>query len=62
MLADEPTGNLDPVNAEKVLETLFELTNRSDATLLAVTHDHQILSRFRQTIDFADVHERGTAP
>ena len=61
VLADEPTGNLDPVNAEKVLDTLFDLTSRSGTTLLAVTHDHQILSRFRQTVDFAEFHGQGTA-
>ncbi len=59
VLADEPTGNLDPVNAQRVLELLFDLTRRSGATLLAVTHDHQILDRFQKTIDFAEFDPRG---
>jgi putative ABC transport system ATP-binding protein len=59
VLADEPTGNLDPVNAQLVLEMLFDLTRRSGATLLAVTHDHQILDRFQKTIDFAEFDSRG---
>jgi len=57
LLADEPTGNLDPVNAEKVLEILFDLARVSGATLLAVTHDHGVLRRFQRVVDFADFHD-----
>ena len=46
LLADEPTGNLDPVNAGNVLDILFEQTRRSGATLVAVTHNHDLLPRF----------------
>jgi putative ABC transport system ATP-binding protein len=52
LLADEPTGNLDPINKERVLDALFELIGESGATLLAVTHDHALLSRFDRVIDF----------
>ena len=52
LLADEPTGNLDPVNAGRVLDILFEHTRRSGATLLAVTHDHDLLGRFERVVDF----------
>jgi putative ABC transport system ATP-binding protein len=52
ILADEPTGNLDPVNAGRVLDILFEHTRRSGATLLAVTHDHDLLGRFERVVDF----------
>jgi ABC-type lipoprotein export system ATPase subunit len=60
LLADEPTGNLDPANAERVLELLFELARRGGATLLAVTHDHGVLPRFERVIDFDRLH-RGRA-
>jgi putative ABC transport system ATP-binding protein len=40
LLADEPTGNLDPANKQRVLDALFELAAESGATLLTVTHDH----------------------
>jgi putative ABC transport system ATP-binding protein len=52
VLADEPTGNLDPQNKEKVLDSLFECIRDSGATLIAVTHDHDLLNRFDRTIDF----------
>ncbi|MBW2244008.1 MAG: ABC transporter ATP-binding protein [Deltaproteobacteria bacterium] len=54
LLADEPTGNLDPVNTGLVLDALFELTNESGATLLAVTHNLELLPRFDRVIDFKD--------
>jgi putative ABC transport system ATP-binding protein len=62
LLADEPTGNLDPVNKERVLDSLFEGVARSGATLVAVTHDHDILERFDRTIDshrFSETHTDG---
>ena len=51
LLADEPTGNLDPANKGRVLDLLLEYAGRSGATLLTVTHDHGLLSRFEQVID-----------
>jgi len=52
LLADEPTGNLDPVNRERVLDILFEYVENNAATLITVTHDHDILQRFQRVIDF----------
>jgi ABC-type lipoprotein export system ATPase subunit len=54
LLADEPTGNLDPVNTEHVLDIVFGYAKRAGATLLTVTHDHTLLSRFERVIDFKD--------
>ncbi|GAB2694658.1 ABC transporter ATP-binding protein [Aliiglaciecola aliphaticivorans] len=39
LFADEPTGNLDAANSEKVESLLFELNRDSDTTLVLVTHD-----------------------
>ncbi len=39
VLADEPTGNLDPANAEVVRELLFAVVTRHGKSLLLVTHD-----------------------
>jgi len=51
LLADEPTGNLDPANRERVLELLFAYAGEAGATLLAVTHDHALLPRFGRVVD-----------
>ncbi len=52
-LADEPTGNLDPSTRESVLDLMEEEIQRLSATLVAVTHDHDILERFDRVVDFA---------
>lgn len=51
VLADEPTGSLDPVTAKNVLELLIRQAIQSNTTLLMVTHDHSLIERFEQTID-----------
>lgn len=51
VLADEPTGNLDPVNAELVRELLFSVVSHHGKTLIIVTHDTMIS-------DMADVRYR----
>jgi ABC-type lipoprotein export system ATPase subunit len=60
ILADEATGNLDPVNKIRILELLFRTVEDHDATLLAVTHDHELLSRFDRTVDFQTFYSRNT--
>jgi ABC-type lipoprotein export system ATPase subunit len=52
ILADEATGNLDPENKTRILDLLFRSVEKHDATLLAVTHDHELLKQFDRTIDF----------
>jgi len=52
LLCDEPTGNLDPRNKEHVLDVLFGYVQRTQTTLLTVTHNHDILKRFDRVIDF----------
>lgn len=45
VLADEPTGNLDPQNAERVLELFFELKKIHQTSVVMVTHDANIAKR-----------------
>ncbi|MHC4993124.1 MAG: ABC transporter ATP-binding protein [Planctomycetota bacterium] len=52
LLADEPTGNLDPSNKDRVLDIFFEYARETETTLIAVTHDRDILDRFDRVIDF----------
>jgi len=61
LLTDEPTGNLDPVNRERVLDILFDYVEDSGTTLVSVTHDHEILARFGRVTDFRDFHAFGEA-
>ncbi|CAB1058991.1 ABC transporter, ATP-binding protein [Olavius sp. associated proteobacterium Delta 1] len=52
ILADEATGNLDPENKARILDLLFRAVEDHDTTLLAVTHDHELLKRFDRVVDF----------
>ena len=57
ILSDEATGNLDPDSKARILELLFEQAAAASASLLAVTHDHELLPRFDRVIDFAQFRE-----
>jgi putative ABC transport system ATP-binding protein len=52
ILADEPTGNLDPKNKRAILEILLQYVQDHEATLLVATHDYDLLEFFDETIDF----------
>jgi ABC-type lipoprotein export system ATPase subunit len=52
VLADEPTGNLDPANKNRVLDILFAYAREHSATLITVTHDYALIPRFDRVIDF----------
>ena len=45
ILADEPTGNLDPQNSEIVADLLYENAVKKEKTLIVVTHDKKVASR-----------------
>ena len=45
ILADEPTGNLDPANAEKIGDLLFSLSEKYKKTLILVTHDMRLAAK-----------------
>ncbi len=53
LLADEPTGNLDPANKHRILDILFQQAKQQNQTLIMVTHDLNIVEGFDRTIDFA---------
>jgi len=57
ILADEPTGNLDPENKKKIMDILFDSVEKFKATLITVTHDHDMLRGFDRTIDFKNFQE-----
>ena len=45
ILADEPTGNLDPATSSKIMSLIKEI-NESGTTILIATHDYDIISKF----------------
>lgn len=53
ILADEPTGNLDSENAEKVYHIFRELALQG-MTLLVVTHNHELAGRADRIITIKD--------
>jgi putative ABC transport system ATP-binding protein len=58
LLADEATGNLDPANKGRILDLLFAQLDEDRSTLIAVTHDHELLPRFDRVLDFREICER----
>jgi len=51
VLADEPTGNLDHVNAAESLKLIREACRENGAALLLVSHDREVLGGFEQVAD-----------
>ena len=47
-------ADADSVNKLRILELLFRSVETHQATLLAVTHDHELLARFDRVVDFQD--------
>ncbi|MFX1475089.1 MAG: ATP-binding cassette domain-containing protein, partial [Promethearchaeota archaeon] len=54
VLADEPTGDLDLVNAEEILDLFRELNAEYGTAFLIVTHSQQIASKANRTLELRD--------
>lgn len=54
ILADEPTGNLDEDNAERVLQVLLNACAAQDSALVMVTHSQKAASHLNQRLNLAD--------
>ena len=54
LLADEPTGNLDSRNGRHVLDLMVEMNRRRKATLVLVTHDHELAALAERQITLRD--------
>jgi cell division transport system ATP-binding protein len=46
ILADEPTGNLDPETSEEIMKLLFDISKKGKAILMA-THDFHLMGKFK---------------
>jgi ABC-type lipoprotein export system ATPase subunit len=65
VLADEPTGNLDPANAAQALALIRELCTEEGSALLLVSHDPTVLSAFPRRESLSALNQasrKGTAP
>ncbi|KFZ37951.1 ABC transporter ATP-binding protein [Shewanella mangrovi] len=54
LFADEPTGNLDKHNADRVADMLFAMNRESSTTLVLVTHDLTLAKRCRRQLEMQD--------
>ena len=54
LLADEPTGNLDETNGQAIIDLLFDLRDRHGATLIMVTHSHELAQRCDRIVRLRD--------
>ncbi len=54
LLADEPTGNLDPKTANKVLDVFLDLNTRHGSTTVVVTHSRELARRFPRQLAVVD--------
>ena len=61
ILADEPTGNLDPDNKQRVLDLLLGQVRIRQATLVMVTHDQDLLAPFDRVIDMREFGQGATS-
>ncbi len=61
VLADEPTGSLDPRHAREALALLRELCAENGAALLLVSHDPGVLAQFEEVRDFAAINRAMSA-
>lgn len=53
LLADEPTGNLDPSAKERLLDEFLALAREEAASVVVATHDHGLLARYDAVLDLA---------
>jgi putative ABC transport system ATP-binding protein len=62
VLGDEPTGNLDPANRDHVIDALLSYGRDTNAPVVVVTHDHDLLPRFDRVIEVAELLDTDEKP
>ena len=48
LIADEPTGNLDPAKSDEIMDLLEEINQRYGTTVVMVTHDITLVNKYRK--------------
>ena len=57
LIADEPTGNLDPERAKGIIELLEQINEAENTTVIMVTHNEQLVNQYKKrTIVLSDGH------
>ncbi|MBX3176274.1 MAG: ABC transporter ATP-binding protein [Candidatus Hydrogenedentes bacterium] len=51
IIADEPTGSLDPKNSEEIMNLFLEVCTEQEVTMLLVTHDRELADRLPRQFD-----------
>jgi cell division transport system ATP-binding protein len=46
ILADEPTGNLDPETADEIMKLLFQISRDYSTTIMMASHDYRVINKF----------------
>jgi len=62
VLADEPTGNLDHVNAREALKLIREACRENSAALLMVSHDREVLAQFEKVQPLDQINRAAKPP
>ncbi|MCE5324662.1 ABC transporter ATP-binding protein [bacterium] len=57
VLADEPTGSLDPKNKMQVVDLLRSMCAELGSTLILVSHEENVIDRFEKKVRFADINK-----
>lgn len=50
IIADEPTGNLDPITSEEIVSLLMKINKEHNTTILMATHDYIVIEKFRSRV------------
>ena len=46
LIADEPTGNLDPDTSDEILKLLYDLNQKRNTTIIFATHDYRLMEQY----------------
>ena len=57
ILADEPTGNLDPTNKRRVLDLMIKFARDDQRALVVATHDLELLDAFDEVVQFEELNQ-----
>ena len=57
ILADEPTGSLDPENSKQSIELLKSLSNERECSLIVVSHDRSVVDRFDSSMKWEEINQ-----